>query len=189
VVSISNELAESFTTPTIPMDMPVETILRIALQRVIDGETLNESAKASLHVMTGIALRVGNLAPRSTRAQAESGLIRPQFEPVAEGFYHLLTPVGGQFVKVQRNLAGDRTYAKVWLPETKTWDYDAARGVLRKLRPDMELTPAMAKVFGDLYGQCVFCGTRLTDDRSISAGYGPKCAENRGLPWGEVADA
>lgn len=38
---------------------------------------------------------------------------------------------------------------------------------------------------GRLTGQCCFCGQKLTDERSLAQGYGPVCAENYGLPWGE----
>jgi uncharacterized protein DUF6011 len=46
--------------------------------------------------------------------------------------------------------------------------------------------------FGALHGQqfkhCIFCNTELTSKASLFAGYGPICAENWGLPWGEVKD-
>ncbi len=35
--------------------------------------------------------------------------------------------------------------------------------------------------------ECCFCARELSDARSRFAGYGPTCAENYGLPWGEVA--
>ena len=41
-----------------------------------------------------------------------------------------------------------------------------------------------AKVYGLETGVCCFCGIELTDKRSISAGYGPICADKWGLPWG-----
>jgi len=37
---------------------------------------------------------------------------------------------------------------------------------------------------GKLNGCCCYCNIELTDDRSLDAGYGPKCAKNYGLPWG-----
>lgn len=33
---------------------------------------------------------------------------------------------------------------------------------------------------------CCFCDLALTDERSRHAGYGPTCAKNYGIPWGEV---
>lgn len=38
---------------------------------------------------------------------------------------------------------------------------------------------------GRLTGNCCFCELPLTDDRSVVAGYGPVCASNWGLPWGD----
>jgi hypothetical protein len=43
---------------------------------------------------------------------------------------------------------------------------------------------AYAVKHGHDVGWCCFCGLMLTDPRSKSAGYGPYCAENWGLPWG-----
>ena len=39
---------------------------------------------------------------------------------------------------------------------------------------------------GKSKGACVICGNALTDDRSTAAGYGPTCAKNWGLPWGQT---
>jgi len=46
---------------------------------------------------------------------------------------------------------------------------------------------AVAKLSGQLTGECCFCGRLLETRESVSAGYGPVCAENFGLPWGEVS--
>ena len=43
---------------------------------------------------------------------------------------------------------------------------------------------AVAAAYGQKYGECCFCGLQLTDDRSTSVGYGPICADQRGLAWG-----
>jgi Family of unknown function (DUF6011) len=40
---------------------------------------------------------------------------------------------------------------------------------------------------GKAYSTCCYCGLGLTDPRSIVAGYGPVCASNWELPWGEEA--
>ena len=52
----------------------------------------------------------------------------------------------------------------------------------------------LAADHGHLTGNCCFCHTKLTDEKSTSAGYGPVCAKNWGLVWGqaekkETADA
>lgn len=38
--------------------------------------------------------------------------------------------------------------------------------------------------YGHMTGECCFCGLTLTDQRSITVGYGPICAQNWGLAWG-----
>lgn len=98
-------------------------------------------------------------------------------QPVGDGFYKL----DGDFVKVQEAKNGSgRLYAKRW--DGSQWEYEA--GLIRKIRPEMALTAEQAKEWGDLYGCCIYCSRDLTDERSIDAGYGPICAEKRGLPWG-----
>lgn len=44
---------------------------------------------------------------------------------------------------------------------------------------------AFTKAQGLRYGFCCFCAKELTDPQSVSAGYGPICADTFGLPWGE----
>lgn len=44
----------------------------------------------------------------------------------------------------------------------------------------------VAAAYGRLTGKCAFCGLPLSDEkgRSQAVGYGRKCAQNYGLPWG-----
>lgn len=41
-----------------------------------------------------------------------------------------------------------------------------------------------AVLFGQKSGCCCFCGRDLTTPESVTAGYGPVCADHWGLPWG-----
>lgn len=41
---------------------------------------------------------------------------------------------------------------------------------------------------GQQYKHCCFCNTELTSKASLFVGYGPICADNWGLPWGDVKD-
>jgi hypothetical protein len=43
----------------------------------------------------------------------------------------------------------------------------------------------VAEMYGRLTNHCCFCGRELTDPRSVEVGYGPVCAQNYGLSWGE----
>lgn len=64
-----------------------------------------------------------------------------------------------------------------------SWSY--ASGAINRLphggRP---ITAEEAKGIGAVTGFCCFCSLELTDARSVTAGYGPTCADNNGLPWG-----
>lgn len=48
---------------------------------------------------------------------------------------------------------------------------------------------AAATAYGKATGCCAFCSKELTDARSVAMGYGPVCADNYGLPWGEKVAA
>lgn len=47
----------------------------------------------------------------------------------------------------------------------------------------------MAAAFGAAFHRCVFCTRDLDTAESITVGYGPTCAAQRGLPWGNVTAA
>lgn len=44
--------------------------------------------------------------------------------------------------------------------------------------------PGVAAEYGRLTGKCCFCNRALEDERSTRVGYGPTCADNYGMPWG-----
>jgi hypothetical protein len=58
--------------------------------------------------------------------------------------------------------------------------------VLQELSRD----PAQCmKAMAARLGMCGFCGSHLTDEPSKAAGYGPVCAQNYHLPWGDRSNA
>ena len=64
----------------------------------------------------------------------------------------------------------------------------AVREPLTELLTRLAADPAkVAAEFGHLTGHCCFCSLRLNDERSVSVGYGPVCADRFGLAWGVVA--
>lgn len=73
-------------------------------------------------------------------------------------------------------------YALKW--NGSEWDYDSAKGIVRKLTPEMAISAERASEFGHTHHCCVFCSRPLNDPRSEDAGYGSTCADNYGLPWG-----
>lgn len=62
--------------------------------------------------------------------------------------------------------------------------------IIPSIRPMMiELVKDPIKfcsLHGLKFSYCCFCGKELTAKESLFAGYGPICADNWGLPWGEV---
>ncbi len=48
-------------------------------------------------------------------------------------------------------------------------------------------TKEEAHAFGKMLGRCCFCSLRIDTPESVTAGFGPKCAANRGLAWGAAA--
>jgi hypothetical protein len=44
-------------------------------------------------------------------------------------------------------------------------------------------TTLAAARYGQKTGKCGYCHLSLSDPRSVAAGYGEKCATDRGLPW------
>lgn len=128
--------------------------------------------------------------PAAAPAGPEDVYQRTSGDLAEEGFYK----VGETYFKVQKAKFGSgRLYAKQLLElprrgedgtlESKGY-WDMARGVVYKLRPEDKLTGEQAAEFGQLYGICMYCWSELTDERSIEVGYGPICANKRGLPWG-----
>lgn len=148
--------------------LPTANLLRIVLQRTIEGETLDEECEKLIAVLS-----------KATGGQ-DLHTRKPTDLP-DEGYYRF----EGDFVKVQISQSSNKPYAKRWNPESEKWEYQG--GLYFKLRGAVPLSAEDAKAFGDAYHHCIFCGLKLTDYRSITAGYGPACADNRGLPWGEEA--
>lgn len=62
----------------------------------------------------------------------------------------------------------------------KVRDKDERISVLRAI----ERNPlGCIKMFGHETGNCGFCHLELTNPRSLAAGCGKKCADDRGIPW------
>lgn len=94
----------------------------------------------------------------------------------------------GEYYMVQHAVHGSgHQYAKRILAPEKPGQRATsvyAAGIVLKLRPEMKLSADQAARFGKVYRCCVQCFRPLTDDRSKAAGYGQKCADNNGWPWG-----
>lgn len=69
-----------------------------------------------------------------------------------------------------------------WLPN----QIGKAAGYLAALAEIARAPDKAAAEYGHATGQCSFCARPLSDDRSVAVGYGPVCAVNFNLPWGET---
>lgn len=69
-----------------------------------------------------------------------------------------------------------------WTPSRRD---PAPEGLLPMLAELARDPSAAGAAHGQRTGNCCFCGRDLMDYRSVDAGYGPICAENWGLAWGD----
>lgn len=106
---------------------------------------------------------------------------------IGDGFYEIIDTMddeNGEFslsrvykVVTSRNR---RQYAKVLNAESESWEY--APGAIEELRESgKEVSLERAKELGHLYGVCISCGRRLTNEESIANGIGPICAGKFGF--------
>lgn len=66
-------------------------------------------------------------------------------------------------------------------------DSSLASDIVDTLRK-VEVDPvAAAKLYGRQTSSCCMCGRHLDTSESVTAGYGPICADKYGLPWGHVS--
>jgi hypothetical protein len=117
------------------------------------------------------------------KMRAEMRATAPKVEtPKCEGMRKGVYVLDGEFYRWTISQGSGRPYALRW--NGSVWDYDSARGIVRKLTPDMAVTAEQAAAWGHEHDSCVFCSRPLDDSRSREAGYGSTCADNHGLPWG-----
>lgn len=110
-------------------------------------------------------------------------LAQPQAEAKCDPDVGDIVEVDGDYYLVVAGRSG-RPYAKRLIDGK--WSYEA--GGIARARQGLILTgdalATFASEYGHAHGHCVFCALELSDQRSVTAGYGETCAEKRGLPWG-----
>jgi len=79
---------------------------------------------------------------------------------------------------------GRVTQAGKWLPGLSSAN-ETDTAIVALLTAFAADPAKVATAYGKLIGSCCFCGITLTDQRSVTVGYGPICAEKWNLPWGE----
>lgn len=96
--------------------------------------------------------------------------------------------ISGEGQYPNREWFGRVTAEGVWEPSYKT--DPTMQEALKTLLVELAKNPAgVAKLHGQLTGRCCFCNAKLTDKRSVTAGFGPICAEHYGLTaeWNSAA--
>lgn len=99
---------------------------------------------------------------------------------LTDGFFQ--TVDGTDVYKIQWNQTNTRLYGKSLNDGRFEYDTSAARTVQTGLGTGaiVPLTKERASAFGHLYGRCMVCSRKLTDEESIEAGIGPVCASRQG---------
>lgn len=149
-----------------------------------DGYTQREAAPTTnlgdfgevFGLMQGAA---ANLKFPKIRLHTEDG------KPVVLGIAGPRSKYAGQIQITDGGPYGsNRYYGRIDGQGNWTRGRDAESGVeaiLRRLGDDPAGTAAD---YGKLTGSCCFCSKHLEDERSTDQGYGPVCAKNFNLPWG-----
>ena len=110
-------------------------------------------------------------------------LAQPQAEAKCDPDVGDIVEVDGDHYLIVAGRSG-RPYAKRLIDGK--WSYEAG-GIARSRQGRILTGNALAEwasEHGHAHGHCVFCGLELSDERSVTAGYGQQCAERRSLPWG-----
>lgn len=98
----------------------------------------------------------------------------PGVEPISEdGVYQFF----GDTYRIQWNREETRLYGKRLVIEDGVVDLVYEPGVTKSIAGARKLSLEEAQEFGKLYGECIRCGARLTDETSIANGIGPICKE------------
>lgn len=86
-----------------------------------------------------------------------------------EGFYFF----DGQVYRVVTGKTSGRLYAK--LVTAHGWDYEAGKGMMRRLTAEMKMTVEAVRQAGLAAGVCCNCSAGLSDPISQEIGFGTKC--------------
>lgn len=184
------------TTTAFALSAEQSALLAESLTRFTDAQ-LEQSLLAceAGHPLEALLLaeldrRMEAPAPRTTADHGiEEWEARPAVAPVARlaiedaGVYVL---PDGAVVKVQANKEKTRTYAKRWTPSRQDrlmeagqhehGEYVFEAGLVDVVaRTGRKMTLEEAKAHSIRYAQCVRCGRKLTDGKSVEQGMGPVC--------------
>jgi len=94
--------------------------------------------------------------------------------PSRNGGYYVYSQRGGTYGNIDDN-------GTLKLRNYPGADREEVKNYLDQFEAD---PPGFASKMGKLMGACCFCSLTLSDERSLSVGYGPICAKHWKLPWG-----
>lgn len=112
--------------------------------------------------------------PKNNSTAADEGMYRMDGE-----IYKVQLAVHGSgfpYAKRLVKLAEPVTIIRRGKEIVKTHDFEIAKGMQFKLKPEHKMSFDEAKEWGALYGACCVCGITLTAEDSIERGIGPVCA-------------
>lgn len=78
----------------------------------------------------------------------------------------------------------DAKLVAVIKPDGELKSFNAPEDVITLLKELNADTAGYAAKYGKLCSHCCFCHKQLTNPSSLAVGYGPDCASNYNLPWG-----
>lgn len=129
---------------------------------------------------SGWEVRHVGACPAPASAPAPSDGYQP-----AKGDVHVLD---GTYYRVHESQTSGYLYGAVWNGAKFVGPRhdERAKGLLRRISSATLATAEEAAAFGHMHHRCCFCSTPIDTPESEAVGYGPKCAADRGLPWGEA---
>lgn len=136
--------------------------------------------------------------PPAPAARTPRPTPRPPVERPRRGTAYALPAVEGragaveadgewvQIARVSHRQRGNGWFLNVWTGYE--WRYFRS-GHATSIDGLSPVNSAQASAFGAAFSRCVFCGRPLDTAESISVGYGPDCAAQHYLPWGNITQA
>ncbi len=172
-----------------------------ALQAIKDAAPKLTKAEASKQISELLAI------PKPVKAAAPETYIEPgvEYDPylavAKKGDVHVLD---GDYIRIHVRQGSKKPYAaKAKVIKHALWGHNddgtpklikagevkwvTAYKLIYELSEATLATKEEAHAFGKMLGRCCFCSLRIDTPESVTAGFGPICAANRGLAWGAAA--
>lgn len=167
------------TRPKLASDKQLAFLTKLLAERVVaepHGSRMqakvNGGELTSKEASDGITWLLAQ--PKAAAAAAVRTTVHAIAPTITDGFYEL----DGTAYKVQLNQAGTNLYGKKLVDGS--WEFVPGVVGLLTRGNAQPLSEELAAKLGHLYGSCVICSRRLTDEDSIAKGIGPICAAKQG---------